>query len=173
MKRLFLLAFVGILLAGCNKEDEISDNFQFDGKSHEVTGAVIDYYYRPQGESVYDLYLLLDGFTWNDYLEDDSCARVRFELYFEGKLSELPEGSYRLGDGEILDYGDYGFYNATSEEYAELTSGTLTIRKNGENYSFSFDGMASIYDGISDEYLSPKPFKCSYSGPVEYHEEDF
>lgn len=31
MKKLFLLAFAGILLAGCNKEDEISSEFKLEG----------------------------------------------------------------------------------------------------------------------------------------------
>lgn len=177
MKKLFLLAFAGILLAGCNKEDEISSDFQFGEGSHEVTGAVINLYDRSPEETNYEVYLLLDGFTWND-LEDDYFAAVYFDMYFKGSLSELPEGTYRLGNGETLDYyGGYSSYSATKEEYAEFTSGTLTISKKGDNYSFSFDGMAvlEVYNEETNEweYSDPKPFKCSYSGPVEHKEEDF
>ncbi len=178
MKKLFLLAFAGILLAGCNKEDEISSEFKLEGvESHEVTGAVINLYDRSPEETNYEVYLLLDGYTWQDYLVEDYCANVYFDLYFDREVSELPEGTYRLGNGEILDNGDYYLYSATKEEYAEFTSGTLTISKKGDNYTFSFDGMAvlEVYNEETNEweYSDPKPFKCSYSGPVEHHEEDF
>lgn len=178
MKKLFLLAFAGILLAGCNKEDEISSEFKLEGgESHEVTGAVINLYDRSPEETNYEVYLLLDGFTWNDYLEDDYFAAVYFDMYFKGSLSELPEGTYKLKEGEILDNGFYGTYTATGEENAGFTSGTLKISKKGDNYSFSFDGMAvlEVYNEETNEweYSDPKPFKCSYSGPVEHQEEDF
>ena len=178
MKKLFLLAFAGILLAGCNKEDEISSEFKLEGvESHEVTGAVINLYDRSPEETNYEVYLLLDGYTWQDYLVEDYCAYVYFDMYFDGEVSELPERTYRLGNGETLDYGGYSSYSATKEEYADFTSGTLTISKKGDNYSFSFDGMAvlAVYNKETNEweYSDPKPFKCSYSGPVEHKEEDF
>ena len=147
------------------------------GESHEVTGAVINLYDRSPEETNYEVYLLLDGYTWHDYLVEDYCAYVYFDMYFDEEVSELLEGTYRLGNGETLDYGGYSSYSATKDEYADFTSGTLTISKKGDNYSFSFDGMAvlAVYNEETNEweYSDPKPFKCSYSGPVEHHEEDF
>lgn len=161
----------GLLLTGCNK-DEVSGDFQFGGVSKSVTSAVVYLYDRSSEETNYEVYLMLDGTEW----DSEYGAAVYFDLYFEGAVDELPAGTYVLGD-DILDYGSYGSYTRTEETNADIVSGTLTVGKDGDNWSFKFEGkaLAYIYNEETDEYEygDPQSFSCSYSGPVTYVEDDY
>ena len=166
-----LLIWGGLLLTGCDK-DEVSGDFQLGGVSKSVTSAVVYLYDRTSEETNYEVYLMLDGTEW----DSEYGAAVYFDLYFEGAVDELPAGNYALG-GDVLDCVEYSSYTGTEESGAEIVSGTLTVGKDGNNWSFKFEGKASVYtyDYDTGDYVSgePQSFSCSYSGPVTYTEYDY
>ena len=156
----------GLLLTGCNK-DEVSGDFQFGGVSKSVTSAVVYLYDRSSEETNYEVYLMLDGTEW----DSEYGAAVYFDLYFEGAVDELPAGNYALG-GDVLDCVEYSSYTGTEESGAEIVSGTLTVGKDGDSWSFKFEGKAYTYNEETDDY-EYHSFSCSYSGPVTYIEDDY
>lgn len=176
---LFALAIGGMLLNGCDKDNNNgtgNGTFELDGRTHSVTGAVV-YRYDTQPTSQttnYEVYLLLDGTTWAALSSEDEYSKsVYFDLYFDGVINELPAGTYPFSENDgIFAYGDYYVYSETESVGYDIVDGTLTIGKDGDSYSFSFDGSASYYDDELDDYSSPIPFKCSYSGPVTFVNED-
>ena len=169
MKKLFLPLAVlcsALLTVGCDKGNGFSNNLQFDDATHTVTGAVINLYERTEYETNYEIYLLLDGTRYGG----DIGGAVYFDMYFDWEVYDLPAGTYVMASGNILDSGEYFYNTETEEKDVNLTSGTLTVSRSGDNYTFTFEGKAIDYytdPGTAEE----KPFSCSYSGPVEYRED--
>lgn len=166
MKKLIfplLVLWGGLLMTGCNKDDGARGNVSFSGVSNDVSSAVINVYERTATETNFEIYLMLEGSD----IEQLHVGGVYFDLYFEGSLEEFPAGTYTMEDG-ILETGEYNSNLSGVTEEVEIVSGTLTVGRKGNDYSFEFNGTASRYDSEAGNYLAPEPFSCSYSGPVTY-----
>lgn len=174
MKKLIFCALaLGVLVGGgCNKDDAAEGTVQIGGESHNVTSAVVNVYERASGKTNLEIYLLLDGTDWNSayYGEGDSGAFVYFDLYFDGEQYELPEGNYQFSENEgVFQYGDYIYYSEENYGGSLITSGTLSVGKDGDNYSIRFNGMSSLYDPETDDFTGDSiEFSCSYTGPVTF-----
>lgn len=138
-----------------------------------MTGAVV-FRYAPDasGTTNYEVSLLLDGTTWED-LTEGFGYEVYFDLYFDGAVDELVPGEYVFSDAGVFRDGVYSGHSSTEDVGYDVVAGTLTVGKDGNGWSFSFDGSAaSEFDPDNHEPIDVTPFRCSYSGSVTYMTSD-
>ena len=109
-----------------------------------------------------------DDTIFEETVFDYDVLKQRFrEMAFLTAGLKITLTDERPEDG-ILETGEYNSNLSGVTEEVEIVSGTLTVGRKGNDYSFEFNGTASRYDSEAGNYLAPEPFSCSYSGPVTY-----
>lgn len=160
MKKLIFCALaLGVLVGGgCNK-DEMSGSARLGDSSWNVTSAAAFRYVGPEipGETNYELYLMMNGSSF----ETDYGTALILDLYFPGIVNDLQPGTYGVGADEDDCTAVFFSYTETDEFAYEIT-GSVTISRDGDNYSFSCSGTTD--DG--------QEFTCSYTGPVQFIEDE-
>lgn len=153
MKKLIFCALaLGVLVGGgCNK-DEMSGSARLGDSSWNVTSAAASSIITASGATNYEILLIMDG----DPIETDYGTFLLLDLYFPGVVSEIPDGTYSVPAEDYYAY--FCSYTEVDDTELEIT-GSVTISRDGDNYSFSCSGTAE--DG--------QEFTCNYTGPVQYY----
>lgn len=175
MKKLVKL-FCALFLASsmfisCDKDDDDNEknHFTSGGKEYALTQGAFENYgltdtadYEHDGYNL-DLFLFSDGFT----ISTDSDGEMDVTgtgqyLYFElftSKGSEFDSREYTFNDSVPYPVGtfDYGEFNLNYSEdiddnEIEITSGKVTISKDGDMYSISIDCVDENKNAVTGFY---------------------
>lgn len=184
---LLMLLMLAIVLAPGYKDDDDDDktpanHMTIADKSYEMSQAVLENYGQFSGTGYnFDLLLLSPGLVLHEVNgEIDSISGIGHALSFEiftateemlspGEYTYDADGTENPGtfdEGSAIVDFDIAIEDGT---YFEITSGKLTVGKNGNTYTFNFDGTATnnvkvtaYYKGVpkiydySDEWKSAK-----------------
>jgi len=169
MKKLLYLFLVFGLFA-CSNESADDENNNDDQNTSGFDQGILAYYGNDEissGNYNFDIFLFSDEIEMT--CGDDEATGSGKVLYFEmftSNSSGLDEGTYNYSNNfGVLGTWDIGEYctncnpdNTDASNYYWLTSGTVTIAKDGSTYSISWDCATSSGFEING----------SYTGPLEY-----
>lgn len=158
----FLAAAIAALLYSCDTGDSSSGNsckVRIGNETFKTEGAFAFWWISSDDSgrpwSNYEI-ILLPCASFDGY--DDAEWDFYFDLYFDEALTEIPTGTFRLG--EELDEASFSFYVYDGDDYDSYDSiavdGVLEISSRRSGYSITFNGTAE--DGTS--------MSATWSGPV-------
>lgn len=186
IKYFALLAFVAIAFVSCNKDDDNNNDssknsFSYDGKTYKIKAGLIENDGSYGADSSTDFYISLVTTGIKKDSDGDfeptvnKFSIVSFDLY-SSNSNDVKKGTYTFteeGEEPFDFYGecifDVKYDNEDSGQYFEVTSGKVTILKNGNPYELKFDltlengkKVSGYYKGMleyqddSDDYGKPE-----------------
>mgnify|MGYP001290992573 CR=1 FL=1 len=175
MKKLIYL-FLVLGLFACSNEsvDEGENNNNDDQNTSGYTWGIIedDGYVTNSGNYVLWLNLYSDGIEWDcPDGEGSGSGKIMYFEMFTSNSGIFDEGTYNysssFGEMGTWDLGEYtnnaSAANPDDTNWVELTSGTVTIAKDGSTYSISWDCATSSGFGVSGSYTGSLEY-CDTSG---------
>ncbi|GIV37797.1 MAG: hypothetical protein KatS3mg032_2176 [Cyclobacteriaceae bacterium] len=169
LKATTCLAF-GILLSSCSKDEEgIPNRLTINGTNYVLSNGYISgngVFEDDNGNrgSVYQVILATSGVTITDG-DLAGTGQLFYMALFSPSTVELAAGTYaydeRFLEGNLLEAAgaDGNFTTGVGSEYG-ITSGTVTISKSGNTWTFQFEGEAD--DGAGGTIA----ISGSFSGPL-------
>ncbi len=173
-----VLAMALVITASCKKDDD-DDNGQknhlkYDGTEYNLGQGFLENYGLVD-ESIYNLDLILLSSSITIYEtqgEIDSASGSGAIIYFEMYTSSatvLEAGTYQYDESSMdamsFDYADFALdFDVETEEgeWIEITAGTVTVSKDGNTYTITFDCTAE----------GGKKVTGSFKGTLKYYDWD-
>ncbi len=154
---LCLTASLMAMACSCNKDKDgnLKNQFRFDGETCKIFEAEAAYYGY---DSDYGYNVTLS------FCSEDEEKCIWFDLYTaRNNNASLQGGTYGFHDRNFL-LSEAGVYmDYSGERGDEITSGTLTVKNSGSNYTVEMNGKT--YTG--------KSVKLHYSGHIDNYIDDY
>ncbi len=157
-----------------------SVEFYFESNP-EITTQTVDFIGKEAEYEYYADFSTDDLHNYSIYLYGATETDPMVELDIYTSQKENFEGTYTFTDSNL---GEYCYYVVSDEEYYQLTQGSVTITKNGDNYTIagtligtnatsyniSYTGRIEQYDTYSDETYPAQTFNlaCNWLDIEDY-----
>lgn len=157
-----------------------SVEFYFESNP-EITTQTVDFIGKEAEYEYYADFSTDDLHNYSIYLYGATETDPMVELDIYTSQKENFEGTYTFTDSNL---GEYCYYVVSDEEYYQLTQGSVTITKNGDNYTIagtligtnatsyniSYTGKIEQYDAYSDETYPAQTFNlaCNWLDIEDY-----
>lgn len=152
-----------------------------DFKGIQFTQTVAATYMEANGLGNYTLALALGELDENDLPATTSSMMMQIDLFAtvdaDAKNATLPDGTYKAGKNEAFTFNPSYTYTIlrTAEATAEndgltmspLTSGEITVKRNGDVYTIDIDGTLLSGEAIKARFEGPLAFTYTASSQYE------
>jgi hypothetical protein len=161
MKKLYLLLLALVVLASCKKDEDEgpSSNVKYEGKTYALAKAYIENYGEwDDGLYNFDLTLASESVT----VTENDASGVGNIAYFEmlsSSPTELAAGTYTysasFSTANTFATGfvglDFDIANLTGT-ILSLVGGTVEVKKDGANYTITFNGVLATGKTVTGTY---------------------
>lgn len=151
----FIAVIVAVLLNSCDTGNSSGNSVKIGDETFSTGGAFAVWWISTNESghwSEYEIFLLpcasFDGY-------DDAEWDFYFDLFFNEAITEIPTGTFRLG--EELSLASFSLYSGESYEAIRAADGVLEISSRRSGYYIKFNGTAE--DGTN--------MSATWSGPIE------